>query len=393
MLYLAIALYLAFLSFYYDFSCRRAARFRSVHRWLSLLILVLLSGFRYRLAPDTVAYMSQFQTDVLPLDEISLSYLANARYQPFWVLLNSLCKTFGSFTLLQILVAWIFNGCVSYFFLRATKNYFTAILIFYLTCYFYFSMEIMRESLAVSMFLVAVVRYNDRRILSFYCWLISAILFHKFAIFVVVAGILILQIRFPLAIKSVISVAIIVLLLNIDNPFDYVSSFGGLLGDLNLQLYEVDGKLSSLGLAYNIVRIIPIILVLFIYRRQPLPDLLLRKELMFPLCWAFVFIIVIRIISIPFMDRISNYFVFFVLACLVSALADLTAKSQLRAFRLPLVGGASALGFIFYILPLLQPDPLLGDIPTYRRYYPYSSVFFMQTDPDREFITSIEAKE
>lgn len=337
--------------------------------------------------------MAQFEADVVSLDNLSWDYIINARYQPFWVFLNSICKTFGSFTMLQIMVAWIFNGSIFYFLRRATNKFFTALLIFYLTSYFYFSMEIMRESLAVAMVLVAIVRYNDRRIFSFFIWLVAATLFHKFAFFVVIGLILTLDRLIPVFLKAAVSFIIIIFLASLDNPLEYIASSAILLQDLNLHLYEVNNELTFLGLVYNLLRIAPILFVLLWYRTRLLPDLLLRKEVLFPLCWAFVFIILVRIISIPFMDRISNYFVFFVLVCLVSSLADLTKRAPLRLFRRPVVLGASSFGFIFYVLPLLQPDPLLGDIPTYRRYYPYSSVFFKQTDSDREFITYIEAKE
>lgn len=364
-----------------------------MHRWLALLILVLLSGLRFRLAPDTVAYMAQFRTDVVPIYDLSFNYLANARYEPLWVLLNSAGKTFDSFILVQIAVAWIFNGCVFYFFRKATTKFYTAILLFYLTCYFYFSMEIMRESLAVAMFLIAIVRYNDRRLLSFYFWLIAASLFHKFALLMALAAPFILTRRIPVTLKVVSSVALIGLLASLVNPLEYIASISGFLADLNLQLYEVEGELSPFGLAYNLLRITPIALVLLWYRYHPLPDLRIRNEVVRPLCWTFVFIIIIRIISIPFMDRIANYFVFFVICYLVSAIAELIEKGPLRSFRRTLVGTVSVLSLIFYVLPLLPPDPRLGDIPTYRRYYPYSSVFFMQTDPDREYLISIEAKE
>lgn len=392
MLYSSIALYLAFLSYRYDFGRTSTPDYRVVHRWLALLILVMLSGLRYRLAPDTVAYMAQFQTDVVPLGDLSVDYLVNAKYQPLWVLLTSVCKTFGSFTLLQFTVAWIFNGCVFYFLRRATTRFFTATLLFYSTCYFYFNMEILRESLAVAMFLIAVVRYNDRRFLAFFSWLIAAVLFHKFALILLVTPFLLTR-RIPGAVKFLLPVAVIVGLNSVGNPFEYVDSFGGFISSLNLQSYEVERELSTLGLIYNLLRIAPIILVLIWYQSRPLADLRLRKEVIFPLCWAYVFVVIIRIISIPFMDRVSNYFVFFVLCCLVSALSDLLENGQLKAFRIPLMSGAIILSFFFYILPLLQPDPKLGDISTIHRYYPYSSVFTMQTDPDREQIIYLEAKE
>jgi len=391
-LYLTVALYLAFLSFYYDFARIPTGSFRKLHRWFALLVLIMLSGLRFRLAPDTVAYMAQFANDAFPLGDISIERFATARYQPLWVLLNSVCKTFGSFVLLQLTVAWIFNGCVFYFFRKTTERFFTAILLFYLTCFFYFNMEIMRESMAVAMFLVAVVRYNDRRMLAFYGWLIAASLFHKFALLLFVTPFLLTP-RIPVWMKVFAALTLVLSLGSLSNPLEYIESFGGVLADLDLKFYEVESELSVWGLTYNLLRIVPVMFVLYWYRDRPLKGLYLRKAVLFPLCWAFVLIIVVRIISIPFLDRISNYFVFFVIGLLVSALGDFLENRPLRSIRIPVMSAVSVLSLLFYILPLLPPDPKLGDIPSYRRYYPYYSVLSMQTDSDREYLISIEAKE
>ena len=393
MLYLSIAIYLIFLSLRYDFSAKPSENIRILHRWLALTILVLLSGLRYRLAPDTVAYMAQFQNDVVPLGDLSLNYLSDARYQPLWVLLTAICKSFDSFILLQISVALIFNGSVFYFLRRVTKRFFTAILFFYFTCYFYFNMEIMREAMAVAMLLIAVVRYHDGRVLSFWFWLIISALFHKFALFIALAVPLILTTHISNTLKIVVPSIIVLILTNVVNPLEYIGNLGGFMNDLNLNFYEVDNKISTLGVVYHLLRIIPIVLLMLLYRNQPLPDLLLRKAVVFPLCWAYVFILIIRITSIPFMDRFANYFIFFVVACLVSSFTDLIEKARLKIFQIPIIASASLGALVFYVLPLLVSDPLMDDIPTYRRYYPYSSIIFQEIDADREQIILLEAKE
>ena len=393
MIYLAIALYLLFLSINYDFNNKSSKYFRSINYILTLLILVLLSGFRYRLAPDTVAYMAQFENNVVSLSDGPWDYLVSTKNQIFWGLLNSACKTFGSFVLLQLTVASIFNGCVFYFLRRATTKFFTAILLFYLSCYFYFSMEIMRESLAVAMFLIAIIRYNDRRFIAFYGWLIAAGLFHQFAFLVVITAPILLTRHIPKAFKITVAVALIAFLFNLENPLGYISSLGGYLLDLNLQFYDVESGLSSLGLLYNLMRIFPIILVLLWYRDRPLSGLILRKNVIFPLCWMFVAIIVVRITSIPFTDRVSNYFVIFVIACLAPVLVKFCEARPFKVFKYFLFSSSSVLIFTFFLIPLLSPGPGMKEIPTYRRYYPYSSIFTMQTDQERERIIVLEAKE
>ncbi len=393
MIYLAIALYLLFLSINYDFSNKSSKHIRSVHYFLALLILVLLSGFRYRLAPDTVAYMAQFESSVVSLNDGPWAYLVSTKNQIFWGLLNSICKTFGNFVLFQFAVACIFNCCVFYFLRRATTKIFTAILLFYVSCYFYFSMEIMRESLAIGMFLIAIVRYNDRRMTEFYSWLIAAGLFHQFAFLIVIVVPVLLHHRIPTVLKTIVTIASITFLFNLENPLAYISSLGTFFSNLNLEFYEVESRLSSFGLLYNLMRLSPIVLVLLWYRDRPLSGLILRKEVIFPLCWMFVAIVVVRLTSIPFIDRVSNYFVIFVIACLAPALVTFCEAHPFKAFRKFLLSGSSVLIFIFFLIPLLSPAPEMEEIPTYRRYYPYSSIFTMQTDQERERIIFLEAKE
>ena len=390
MLYLTIAFYLTFLAFRYDFGVGKGGHFRVANRWIAFVILVLLSGLRYRLAPDTVAYMTQFQ-EYVPLSELSWVYLENARYQPLWVLLNSICKTFDSFILLQLIVSCIFNGCVFHFFRKSTKNTFSAILLYYLICYFYFNMDILRESLAIAMFLIAILQYANKRLYYFYLWVILAGLFHIYALCLLALP-LILTKKINSTYK-IIAILSGLLLISIYNPIVFLASTFNFLEKLDFIIYDISSKLTSIGIAYQILRLLPIVFILLFYRIRAIPNLYIQKNIIFSLCWLYVVIIIIRIIAFPFFDRLSNYFILLVISCIVSALPDLIDRLHLRNFRIPIVGCVMAVSFLFYILPLLGPAPYIASIPVYSRYYPYSSIFTKALDVDREKIIELEGKE
>jgi len=391
MLYGLIGLYLIYLSLNFDY--KNNLVFEKANYYFSLAMLTLLSGLRYRLAPDTVAYMAQFRMDVLPLNAISLDYIVMAKYQPFWVLLNSFCKMFDNFTMLQIIAAWILNGSIFYFFRKTTTKKYTAISLYYVTSYFYFNMEIMRESLAVAMFLIAVVCYAEKRFFWFYTFLLFSVLFHKFAILVVALAPFALTDKVSSYVKIAFPIILIVFLQSLSSPLEYIGTISGFAEDLNLHFYDVDSEMTAAGLLYHLLRVIPIFMVMLFFKSKPIPDLIIDKKILYPLCWLFIFTVIVRIISIPFMDRISNYYIFFVICCMASVLANLLEHKTLQPMKSYIVVCSIFVSLLFYVLPLFVPDPHLDEIPTYRRYYPYSSVLFEESDYERERIIQLEAKE
>ena len=65
----------------YDFNDK--IEHKKTHLYVLLIILILLSGFRYRMAPDTVAYMSNFENEIIPLSQLSMKNFIDTKYQPF----------------------------------------------------------------------------------------------------------------------------------------------------------------------------------------------------------------------------------------------------------------------------------------------------------------------
>lgn len=391
MLYLFIILYLIVLIYFFD--CNKIkSRYKNVHYNLILIILVLVSGLRYRMAPDSVAYMDNFRYLTVPLSELTLQSFTESRYQPFWILINSFCKSIGSYVLLQILCALILNVCVFHFFKKTTTKIFTCILFYFLVDYFYFNMEIVRESLAIGVFLLAMIKYNEKKMFKTYFLILIAFLFHHFAAILFLVPFFLTN-KISLKYKLIFLTSIILFLFSFGSPLLIIESYLVKFSALDVSVYDLtDFNISLFGYIYTSLKIIPVIVVIFVYRKKEIPNVYFNRNLLYLLSLLYVFIMIIRITTIPFIERFSNYFIFFVILLLTGAMFDIIDKQVIKPLRFCSILITSILCLLFQVFPYLERNPMFG-VPLYKRYYPYYSVFSEKTDPERELITEMEGKE
>jgi hypothetical protein len=387
-LYLLIGVYLISLVIKFDLGTqdRRKADF---HFLSAGLILFLIAALRFRMAPDTVWYMTYFDTEVEPLSRLTYQGLMEARYQPAWTLLASACKSIGNYYVMQFAVAGVSTACFLIFISKACLNRFTALTLFYLLCFFYFSMEVLRESMAVGFFLLCVLAYNARRYRSAFAFWVVATLFHQYAVFLGLALFLAADVLRP-KVKIALMAGFVAALLLIGNPIDYFYRLLLSAGLTDLLSYDVQAELSWSGYLYNILRCAPCLFIMFKYRDCEIDSMRLRKSLVFTMCGIYVVLVIIRMTILPFADRFTNYFIFFPILLVSSAIYE-----EIRALRLPSAPTASVLFIVvgvFYVLPLLAPHSEYN-VPTYKRYYPYHTIFSEDVDEEREYITRYEGKE
>lgn len=140
--------------------------------------LIIILGMRYRVGVDTITYMNTFQH--LPtLDRFSGLDFTRFRYEPGYLFLSSLVRTFtDQFWVMQTVVAIIVNGCIFIFLRRYCRNIFVGIIIFFILQWFYFSMEIMRESIALSIFLLNYKNIQEKRWGRYYLYTLLSVAFH-----------------------------------------------------------------------------------------------------------------------------------------------------------------------------------------------------------------------
>lgn len=389
MIYLLVFLYLFSLSYFYDFK-GYSKKFK-FHYYLSLLLLLMIAGFRYRMAPDSIVYMNDYMYRTDSIFNITFESF-NSRYQPLWVLLNSLCKTISrDFVIMQFATAFILNYTLYYFFKTTTNKFFTCILFYFISSYLYFNMEIMRESLAVAMFLISILMFNKNKYLKSGVFFLLATQFHSFAVILGVVYFFILDF-IPQWIKYLVASLMVVFLIAIPNPLLLI---GGLFGSTAVLNYSeaVLGSISISGYIYMLIRILIVLYAILKFRKsKEFPFLKLDKNILINIGVIYIMLVIIRTFSIPFLERILNYFSIIVILIGTSMFFYYIKRKAVNKMKFNTYVLVIGLSVFFNIYPMLKfiPD---WNAPFYRRYFPYNSIFEKEYNLERENINTVESKE
>lgn len=379
MIYFLIYIYILVCALYHDvYGHKRYFRFN--YSFLYILF-VLVAGLRYRLGTDTVGYMYSFDHEVLPLSQMDFEYVFSNRNQPFWVLLNSFCKSFGNFYLLQILISLILNTAIFVFLRKTFAKPFTALLIYYLLNYIYFSMEILRESLAISCFLFAILQLNKGSLLKYYLWVIAAFMFHFFSAFLFFVPLFLSDaLSFKVKMIGVFSLLAVFFVLQESILMYFIAAAPPTISK-KIFFYATS---DSFGATYlNIIGLslkfsIPFALILLSISRRS--DIIGLKD---SICKgiAMLYIVLLAIvILIPIFERFSNYF-YIIISILFASL--------FYRWNINKRSCAVAISFIYFVVLVYQVyqftriDPQVG-VHSYARYFPYTSIFNEGETKERE---------
>lgn len=147
--------------------------------------IVLLMGFRYKVGVDTISYMNAYSRIASIEHLFSYDTFENARYEPGYLLICSICKSFTKeFWPVQIIMAAITNGCIFVFLYRYCRNVFIGLLFYFVFQCLYFTTEIMRESAAIGIFLLNYKNLAERKWFNYYLLSLLSISFHYSAIII-----------------------------------------------------------------------------------------------------------------------------------------------------------------------------------------------------------------
>ncbi len=151
------------------------------------IIFVLVAGLRYKVGDDTINYMNDFDYSYPTI----LSFLNNglgnmeSRYDPLWILFVSICRSINdNFFFMQFIHSLIINTVYFYIIYKYTHNRFFTLLLYFLFGYIYFNTEIMRESMAIAVFLLSLNSYYNKKWIKYYVYAVIAMLFHSSALIV-----------------------------------------------------------------------------------------------------------------------------------------------------------------------------------------------------------------
>jgi hypothetical protein len=174
MIYLITLIYIIYLNF--TFSKQNRAWLPSY--WFVYLILVLLAGFRYNLGNDTFAYTQEFKT-FPTLFELNYNFITGSNYQILWIIFESSIRTItDSFYFLQFILAAFVNYAVFKYIKLHSQNPFLTILFYYILFFLNLNMEILRESVSISLLLISLKYIENKQYLKYYIIATIAFFFH-----------------------------------------------------------------------------------------------------------------------------------------------------------------------------------------------------------------------
>lgn len=370
MIYLLLGLYLFVLMFIYDI--KQQTRRRNFHYYLAYLLMVCLMVFRYRVGGDTLNYMTHFEQ--LPSELYALDLYSNQRWQPIPSIIFLLCKIWGDdFTYVQAVFAIFVNTVIFRFFKQNTRYFFTALFLYALAFYMRLNCEIMRESLAVSFFLIAYPYMMKEKYIKYYFFSFLAFMCHSSAVFIFLLPLF----QSPKLNKRLIYITI--LLIAVVSYIIYNPSFIGAITDY--ADHYVEYQSSIFGKFFTILlRIILPSYFLYAY----------RKRVSSFVRFAMLIYIGCSIVSLFFYIafRFNNYLMPFYLLLMADYLND----NRVNSFSgHPLKYSIAMIVFLFsFMMPYFSDISKAVGHPArwYCCWYPYYSIFDKQEDQDREtFIT------
>ena len=343
-----------------------------------LVLLVFISGLSYRLGgTDGVTYMTEFKQYSSSISSINSDYLNNFHGRlPGWVFLNTICKSIiPYYWFFKLIHALILNSAAFYTIRYYTKYRFSAILVYFVLIYFTFNFVILRQSLAISFFLLATKYFFENKWIKYYLIVCLCMTVHDASI------ILLLFPLIKLIRINTITIALFVLLsivfirysetLNSFLVTFYISD--DFTNRVNYYAKRIDDNEFSgyLNYAFNIV--LPLIGLLLMRKEAPRYSVFL---------FAYMLIYIMGL-SIPIMYRFGDFLLFFYFIFFIDLFAFIVNKVRFSGKRISLLLFFLIISFVIFRGRMYFMDTAPG-YPKYLWYYPYSSVVFEETYQERE---------
>lgn len=380
MIYLLVFIYLLLLSIFFDFFKAKGPKFFLYY--LSMIILIVIAGLRWKVGGDSLTYQSRFETLIYPINQYSKINFTEIGWEPGYVLINSLAKSIiPEFWFFQLVHAIFVNVLVFQFFRRYTPYYFTAVLFYSFFYYFYFNMEILREVIPICVFARFMFpALKNREYAKYYTINIILLFFHNSSAILLLLPLLV---NFKLDRKGLIILMVSGgIVMSVFTLFPSVMTFIALTDRMTAKFSDYSKySLSINGMIYNFI-----VFALFPYYLIQLNKRYFKELDFEKLIFPYFFIISIYITYSGF-GRLINYFGLFMLVFFVNTLYMVMNVKKFNKARL-LILSALLIGPIFYKFQYYNPDmsKYYKNTTKFNLWYPYSSIFDKTEYPFRQII-------
>lgn len=397
MIYIVIMIALLVMSYIYDY--RRFPAGQLICFWGMLVIFILVAGLRYRLGNDTIMYMQDYKV-LHPISQLGEMDFARSRYAPGYVILTSFFKSISpEFTVFQMFHSILVNSVIFFFIKRHTRHVFFALFLFFIYMYFVLLFQQMRESIAVSIFLLAWPAFRDRKWVWWYVASLVAMTFHVSATMMLFLPVICLPgvRQFFVFGRRTLIIGLGVLLAGLAIStvfFHYIQLMA--VTEAMVERAQVYSKSELSGIMLNLNGVFskffqsllyPFMAMLFIgaKKKQQGEDLSpnMKKFEAFAILSLYIGLFSI---PIPIMSRYNNYFYLFAIIMISDWAFTVFPwfKRQVKLHYLYwLILFSPMIGFQMYNSYFKSLNKS-GTISSYMLYYPYSSYFDQTIDADRE---------
>lgn len=382
MIYLFVLLLVLFPVFHYE----KNGITNNKYYWLLCVLLILFMGLRYRVGGDCLRYEVYF--DASPdLNEFLRGDFILLPYQPLWYLFIAISKNLSDdFFVFQFVQCAVINIVVFYYAYKHSCHKFTFVALFYCFEYLYFSTEIMRESLAIVVFLLSIDFLSKKAYLKYFALAIIAYLFHTSAI---------ILFAMPLCYKILVSDSnykrILTSLAIIFAVQLLSTNIGVFIGSSNFIGNEIVNEKINASIEYGGLNIFGLISRLFFSFAAIVSFVILNKsshnsDINKVLLTVYLITILIPFIYVP-LGRFQNYFVIPFLVIFSDLLYDFEANYSLRrTVKLGL--------YVMIISEIISMNTYIKhsyiSYQRYKMYFPYSSVLTKESNAEREHVMSTQ---
>lgn len=377
-IYIILLFLLLFGVFHFDY--RGVKILKGGYYFFIFILFTLLTGLRYRVGGDALAYEDYFYA--YPDLSSYFSFLKKGNisfeYQPLYILFVAICKSLNpDYYFYQLIHAFIVNTVIFWFIKKNTQFVFTTVLILYLFLfYFYFTFDIQREILAICCFLLGFKYFKNNNWPIFYIFAIIAFFFHISAFFLLLLPFfkLIKITREFIIISIIISIPIIIskaVFLDYIKLFLFTES----MQNKGESYAKVDFSIKGIIFYYSI-RVLTIVPFLFYYSKNKIQE---DKQ-----DWLLSAIFIVSIISQLMVgsDRFNNYlyipFIIFLVNFIFSKKYYHKANISKRVLLF------TVYVFLFSVTGIKLFVGNFKNNYYYNVFFPYSHVFDKERNPDRE---------
>ncbi len=383
MIYILLFLFLLIPVIRYDLFAKKGGE--KLWYWTSVILLVLVAGLRYRVGGDTLVYMAEYS--MYPkLDELAFFDFETARYNPLWYIIASVARSIDdNFICFQILHALIVNISFFHFFRKyCPRYYFSAILVWFVGYWCYFSFEVLREVLCISLLLWCIDFLLEKKYLRYYIMCIVALFIHYSAAVMLFFPLLPLVFKRPNWKFQVLILGAVVLFTTVVNIPSLIVGMFSLDEQLEIVIenyFENDMK-NIVGKLFEIFSYLPVLGVVWLRERNQLEDE-----------YDFMPIVSLMVVFYGFSSylgvagRFLNYMAPFFVVMFVNTVYDILSEVNWRERHVTSIitlCAVTVLSFNYLRYYFKDTSDVYPGTHAYCIFVPYHSVFNPQVDNTRE---------